>query len=196
MEPPKATLLMFDEAATIRPASLEDATDLATMHVASWLETYPGLLPPSMLTSLSVDKRAAMWKQVIGATPTPGSAKVYLAQIDKEIVGFGSCVSQRTQTLKDSGYDGEISAIYVLRAFQRRALGMRLLHAMASDLSGRGFTAVSLWVLRDNAPARRFYERYGAQVVAEREESRPDGALSEVAYGWMKLAELVRLIAP
>jgi ribosomal protein S18 acetylase RimI-like enzyme len=166
------------------------------MHVASWLETYPGLLPPSMLTSLSVDKRLAMWKQVIGATPTPGSAKVYLAQINKEIVGFGSCVSQRTQTLKDSGYDGEISAIYVLRAFQRRALGRRLLHAMASDLSARGFAAVSLWVLRDNAPARHFYERYGAQVVAEREESRPDGALSEVAYGWMKLAELVRLIAP
>lgn len=196
MEPPKATLLMFDEAATIRPASLEDATDLATMHVASWLETYPGLLPPSMLTSLSVDKRAVMWKQVIGATPTPGSAKVYIALIDSKIVGFGSCLSQRTQTLKDSGYDGEISAIYVLKAFQRRALGRSLLHAMASDLSGRGFTAVSLWVLRDNAPARRFYERYGAQVVAEREESRPDGALSEVAYGWMKLAELVRLIAP
>jgi ribosomal protein S18 acetylase RimI-like enzyme len=187
---------MFDEAATIRPASLADAPDLATMHVASWLETYPGLLPPSMLASLSVDKRLAMWNQVISATPTSGSTNVYLAEIDGKIVGFGSCVSQRTQTLKDSGYDGEISAIYVLKAFQRRALGRRLLHAMASDLSARGFTAVSLWVLRDNAPARHFYERYGAQVVVEREESRPDGALSEVAYGWIKLAELVRLTVP
>ena len=26
-----------------------------------------------------------------------------------------------------------------------------------------GFGAASLWVLRDNAPARRFYERYGDQ---------------------------------
>jgi ribosomal protein S18 acetylase RimI-like enzyme len=195
MEQQKATLFMFDEPGIIRPASLADAADLATMHVASWLETYPGLLPPSMLTSLSVDKRLAMWKQVIGATPTPGSAKVYLAEIDKEIVGFGSCVSQRTQTLKDSGYDGEISAIYVLKAFQRRALGRRLLHAMASDLSARGFTAASLWVLRDNAPARGFYEQYGGQVVAEREEARPDGALSEVAYGWTHLAELTERLS-
>jgi ribosomal protein S18 acetylase RimI-like enzyme len=186
---------MFDEPGIVRPASLADAADLATMHVASWLETYPGLLPPSMLTSLSVDKRLAMWKQVIGATPTPGSAKVYLAEIDKEIVGFGSCVSQRTQTLKDSGYDGEISAIYVLKAFQRRALGRRLLHAMASDLSARGFTAASLWVLRDNAPARSFYEQYGGQVVSEREEARPDGALSEVAYGWTQLSELTERVS-
>jgi ribosomal protein S18 acetylase RimI-like enzyme len=195
MEQAKATLFMFDEAATIRPASLADPADLATMHVASWLETYPGLLPPSMLTSLSVDKRLAMWTQVISATPTPGSTNVYIAEIESKIVGFGSCVSQRTQTLKDSGYDGEISAIYVLKAFQRRALGRRLLHAMASDLSAKGFTAVSLWVLRDNAPARHFYERYDAQVVAEREEARPDGALSEVAYGWTHLAELTERLS-
>jgi ribosomal protein S18 acetylase RimI-like enzyme len=184
---------MFDEAATIRPASLSDVADLATMHVASWLETYPGLLPPSMLASLCVDKRAAMWSQVISATPTSGSANVYVAEIDGKIVGFGSCVGQRTQTLKDSGYDGEIRAIYVLKAFQRRALGRRLLHAMASGLSERGFTAASLWVLRDNASARRFYERYDGKVVAEREEPRPDGALSEVAYGWTQLSELSQL---
>jgi ribosomal protein S18 acetylase RimI-like enzyme len=186
---------MFDEAATIRPASLADAPNLAAMHVASWLETYPGMLPPSMLASLSVDKRLAMWKQVIGDTPTSGSTNVYIADIDGKIVGFGSCVSQRTQTLKDSGYDGEIGAIYVLKAYQRRALGRRLLHAMASDLSARGFTATSLWVLRDNAPARSFYEQYGGQVVAEREEARPDGALSEVAYGWKDLAGLTERLS-
>jgi ribosomal protein S18 acetylase RimI-like enzyme len=184
---------MPGEAGTIRPASLADAANLASMHVASWRETYPGLLPDSMLTSLSVDKRLAMWQQVMGDTPPSGSPKVYIAEIDSEIVGFGSCGSQRTPTLREGGYDGEINAIYVLRAFQRRALGSRLLSAMASDLSGRGFTAVSLWVLRDNAPARRFYERYNAQVVAEREETRPDGVLIEVAYGWKPLAELARL---
>jgi ribosomal protein S18 acetylase RimI-like enzyme len=186
--------MMVRDAGTIRPASPADAADLATMHVASWRETYPGLLPDSMLASLSVDKRLAMWKQVIGDSPTPGSTRVYIAEIDGKIAGFGSCASQRTQTLKETGYDGEISAIYVLKAFQRRALGRRLMDAMASDLSGRRFSAVSLWVLRDNTPARGFYERYGAQVVGEREEARPDGILSEVAYGW-NLAELIKRVS-
>jgi ribosomal protein S18 acetylase RimI-like enzyme len=165
------------------------------MHVASWRETYPGLLPAAMLTSLSVDARLAMWTQVISAAPTPGSMNVHIAAIDGKVVGFGSCGKQRTQTLQESGYDGEISAIYVLQAFQRHALGRRLLFAMAADLSGRGFGAVSLWVLRGNAPARSFYERFGAQVVAEREEVRAAGVLIEVAYGWPQLAELARLTA-
>jgi ribosomal protein S18 acetylase RimI-like enzyme len=192
MEQSKSNSSVPGEAGTIRPAALADAANLASMHVASWLETYPGLLPDSMLTSLSVDKRLAMWQQVIGDAPTPGSPKVYIAEIDGKVVGFGSCCNQRTRTLRESSYDGEISAIYVLKAFQRRALGRSLLGAMAADLSGRGFSAVSLWVLRDNAPARRFYERYGAKVVAEREEPRPDGVLLEVAYGWMDLSELTR----
>jgi ribosomal protein S18 acetylase RimI-like enzyme len=67
---------------------------------------------------------------------------------------------------------------------------------MAADLSGRGYAAASLWVLRDNTPARRFYERYGAEVVAEKEDAGPDGVLVELAYGWTNLTELAQRTAP
>lgn len=53
----------------------------------------------------------------------------------------------------------------------------------------------SLQVLRTNTAARRFYERYGAELIAERKEARPDGVLVEVAYGWANLAKLTRLTA-
>jgi len=59
----------------------------------------------------------------------------------------------------------------------------------------RGFGAASLWVLRDNARARRFYERLGARVLAEREDVRKDAVLVELAYGWMHLTELARIAA-
>jgi ribosomal protein S18 acetylase RimI-like enzyme len=197
-----ATLLVSGEIpmaatdlGTIRIASLADAPDLASVHVASWRETYVGMVPAGMLSSLSVDGRAAMWAQIMREPATSSSTAVYLAEFDRKIVGFGSCGSQRAETLKERGYDGEISAIYVLKAFQRHAIGTRLLFALAYDLSARGFGAASLWVLRDNAPARRFYERYGAQVIAEREDVRRDGVLLEVAYGWTHLAELARITA-
>jgi ribosomal protein S18 acetylase RimI-like enzyme len=180
---------------TIRIASLADTPDLASMHIASWRETYVGMLPAGMLSSLSVDARTAMWAQIMREPATSSSTVVYLAELDRKIVGFGSCGLQRTEMLKDRGYDGEIGAIYVLKAFQRHAIGTRLLFALASDLSRRGFGAASLWVLRDNAPARRFYERYGAQVIAEREDVRKDGVLVEVAYGWTHLVELARVTA-
>ena len=92
---------------------------------------------------------------------TPASTIVYLAELENRIAGFSSCGAQRTETLRERGYDGEISAIYVLKAFQRHSIGTRLLIALASDLLRRGSGAASLWVLRDNAPGRRFYERFG-----------------------------------
>jgi ribosomal protein S18 acetylase RimI-like enzyme len=64
------------------------------------------------------------------------------------VVGFGCCGSQRSETLKETGYAGEIGAIYVLRAFQRRGLGGRLMSIMASDLMSRSRSTASLWVLK------------------------------------------------
>lgn len=163
------------------------------MHVASWRETYPGLIPAAMLSSLSVDARTATWGRIL--SDPSGVTAVFVADLDGMIVGFGSCGPQRSEALKPRGYDGEISAIYLLRARQRQALGTRLMLAMASNMQARGMKGASLWVLRDNLPARRFYEHYGGQVIAEREDKRQDGILFEVAYGWPDLADILRVTA-
>jgi ribosomal protein S18 acetylase RimI-like enzyme len=59
---------------------------------------------------------------------------------------------------------------------------------------GRGFSAAALWVLRDNAVARRFYDQQGSKVIAEREDVRDGAVLVELAYGWADLKTLDRLI--
>jgi ribosomal protein S18 acetylase RimI-like enzyme len=174
----------------IRIASPADAPALASMHVASWRESYVGMVPDALLSELSVQGRAAMWDRIMREPTTPASPIVYLAEHNGELIGFGSCGGQRTGMLKDTGYEGEISAIYVLQAFQRHSVGTRLLFAMFLDLSIRGFSAASLWVLRDNAPARKFYERHGGHVIAKREDVRGEVVLAEVAYGWARLQEL------
>lgn len=178
------------EKRTIRVGTLEDTSRLASMHVTSWRETYAGLLPDAMLSSLSVDGRKTMWDQVMSQPITAGATVVHLAEHDGRIIGFGSCGGQRTQHLKEIGYDGEISAIYILREYQGHGLGARLLFVMAADLLRRGFTAASLWVLRENMPARRFYERYGAEIIDEKQDARGDTILIELAYGWPNLDKL------
>jgi hypothetical protein len=55
----------------------------------------------------------------------------------------------------------------------------------------RHLEAATLWVLRENAGARRFYERIGGEVVGEKEDIRDQRIFIEVAYGWRNLAELV-----
>jgi ribosomal protein S18 acetylase RimI-like enzyme len=181
--------------AKIRIATPDDANDLGAMHVASWRETYSCLLPDKMLSSLSIEARAAAWTKIMREPPTQSSTVIYLADQDGAIVGFGSCGAQRTEHLKSQGYGGEVSAIYVLREFQKRKVGTSLLRAMSSDLVRRGFNAAALWVLRDNSMARRFYERFDGRVIAEREDVRDGTALVELAYGWPNLRELDRLTA-
>jgi hypothetical protein len=47
-------------------------------------------------------------------------------------------------------------------------------------------------VLRDNVPARTFYERLGGLEVGQREEEQAGIRMIEVAYGWSDLSSLVR----
>jgi ribosomal protein S18 acetylase RimI-like enzyme len=178
---------------TIRAATTADAPALARVHVTAWRESYAGIVPDALLAKLSIESRAAMWTRILN-DPSDLTA-VRVAERDGEIIGFGACGSQRTATLKEKGYDGEVSAIYVLRPFQKQGVGAALMQSMSLTLSGRGLSGVSLWVLRDNAMARRFYEQIGGEVVGEKEDIRRETVLIEVAYGWPDLARLHRLIS-
>ena len=175
---------------TIRRAALPDAARLAQVHFRCWHETYAALVPPMVLHAFTAGRGEAVWGRILGEPAVCDAAAVYLAEVDGSVAGFASCGSQRTAHLAASGYDGEISTIYLLQAFQGRGLGGALLRTLAADLRGRGCAAASLWVLRDNARARRFYDRRGGRLIAERTEMHQEVPLVEVAYGWPSLEGL------
>lgn len=179
----------------IRAATTADALALARVHVTAWRETYADLVPDALLAKLSIEGRTAMWTRILNDPSDFDFTAVHVAERDNEVIGFGACGSQRTATLKEQGYDGEVSAIYVLRPFQKQGVGAALMQSMSLTLSGRGCSGLSLWVLRDNAVARRFYEQIGGKVVSEKEDTRQETVLIEVAYGWPDLARLHRLIS-
>ncbi|CAN5345369.1 GNAT family N-acetyltransferase [soil metagenome] len=175
----------------LRAAILNDAAALGAMHVASWRETYRGILPDEMLADLSVDSRTAMWTTILGNRDAFGDTAVLVAQDSDDIVGFGSCGRQRDVGLADAGFGGEIGAIYVQRSHQHRGIGRAIMSAMAQALSALGQDAASLWVLRENFPARAFYEGLGGEIVGEKSDELPNVTLVELAYGWRDLAALV-----
>ena len=184
--------------AQIRIATPDDAPALAVMHIASWHETYTGLLPDKLLSALSVEPRAAAWAKILNEPATERSTTVHLAEHQGVIIGFGSCGAQRTETLKAKGYDGEISAIYVRALSSRNARSATHLfrNYVLWTWAPRGFKAAALWVLRDNLRARHFYEHFGAKVIGgKRGYSRQGRALTELAYGCTNLSELERLVA-
>ena len=47
-----------------------------------------------------------------------------------------------------------------------------------------------LWVLKDNHPARRFYELMGGEYVAQKTITIGGTDLIEMAYGWKDITEI------
>jgi len=77
----------------------------------------------------------------------------------------------------------ELYAIYVRPERISSGVG----HALMAELTGRaraaGFEEMLLWVLKDNARARRFYERAGFAPDGTEEPFEADGELvPEVRY--------------
>lgn len=177
---------------TLREAARCDAAALGRLHVASWHETYTGIVPDEMLAGLSVEKRIAMWSKILGGPEAFDREIVFVVEDGSTMIGFGCCGLQRDRMLAAAGFSGEMSAIYVLRSHQKRGVGRSLVAAMSQTLSKRGHAAASVWVLRENVPARAFYEGLGGAIVGEKRDERPSGTLVEVAYGWPDLACLVR----
>ena len=172
-------------AITIRAAVPADAPAIGRIHVESSREAYRGLLSENLLNSVSAVVRAAMWR---GALEHERPILLFVAQqASGDLVGFAGGGSSRAASLP---HDAEVYVIYVLRAAQRRGCGRRLMAALANALHARGFTSLSLWVLEDNAGARRFYERLGGIVVGEKTELHGGDEFREVAYGWDSLESL------
>jgi ribosomal protein S18 acetylase RimI-like enzyme len=170
--------------AVIRSATAADAVTLAELHVASWRETYGGLIPEELIARYTVPVRAEMWQGVLATSAVSGEAGVFLVERGGVVLGFGSCAAQRDPELRARGYAGEVTAIYVLRIAQKQGVGAALMAEMARWLAQRDFPAFSLWVLRGNATACRFYERLGGTIIGRREDRRGDIVLDEVAYGF------------
>ncbi|TAN31556.1 GNAT family N-acetyltransferase [bacterium] len=167
-----------------RPATLADAAAIARVHVATWRTTYDGQLPDDFLASLSESGYADRWRRVIGE----GSNRVYVVEEDGGVVGFASGGRERAG---ESGFGGELYAIYVLDMAQRRGHGRELVRAVVGGLREMGFEDMIVWVLRDNRPARLFYERLGGEYVRSQPITIGPATVEEVSYGWRRL-EYVR----
>ena len=166
-------------AYAISPAGPGDAGDLARVHVQAWRETYPGLLPKAYLDALSIPRHARLWRRRLMSTH-----EVTLAAEGVDgLVGYCSGGESRVPS------DGlaEITTLYVLREAQEAGLGRRLLTDTARVLAARGALSLIIWVLRDNTPARGFYEHLGGKLDAARVETVGGRVIPSVGYRWERL---------
>jgi ribosomal protein S18 acetylase RimI-like enzyme len=87
--------------------------------------------------------------------------------------------------------EAEINTIYLVRAAQGLGLGRELLLAAVRVMAARGATSLVIGVLRDNEPARGFYERLGGRCEDGAGDWVAGRTVATVDYRWADLAPLL-----
>ncbi len=159
----------------LRRARSEDAVAVAAMHVRSWQAAYRGIVPDPFLDELDVAARASRYS--FDGT-TPGDPVTWIATTGDSLVGMVSVGPSRDGDLPALG---EVRALYVAPDRWRSGAGSALMAQAERLLADAGFAEAFLWVLADNARARRFYEEGGW---------RADGATKTVSIGGRELPEV------
>jgi len=171
----------------LRRAGPGDARRIAEIHIASWRETYGGMMPASVLAALDVEEWAQRWAANL-CDDDPAAATFVALDEAGDPAGFGLCRRQRSEKLLPLGFSGEMTSLYLLRRIQRRGAGRRLLAAMAGHLLANGCDSAAVWVFRDAAHARAFYEAHGAAPTGVAGVWEIYGmVLPDMAYGWAEL---------
>lgn len=160
----------------IRKAVLLDVNGIAKVHVDCWKSTYANIVPNEYISKLTYEKREKLWEQVIP------NGNVFVAEDENgQIVGFADGGKERTGDYKE--YPGEMYSIYILKSYQNRGIGKRLMKAVVNELLKQDINSMLVWVLKDNN-SRSFYEQIGGKVVDSKTVDFSGKKLIELAYVW------------
>jgi GNAT superfamily N-acetyltransferase len=146
-------------AFAIRPAVRDDIPAIAALHVASWRESYAGLIDQRLIDERTVEARRAQWSAILDGP----QRRTLVAHDRSALFGFASALILATPC---DGYDSYLQLLYLSATAKGRGIGGALLRAIAASLLDEGCRSMVLRVLRRN-PARAFYERFGARLAPD-----------------------------
>ncbi|MFI9643012.1 GNAT family N-acetyltransferase [Micromonospora sp. NPDC051925] len=158
---------------TIRREEPDDAEAIARVHIHGWQAGYAGIMPAEVLARLN-PVAWAQRRRDLGTADPEHPFTTLLAEIDGMPAGFTTFGPYRNDQDRgdlDLGH-GEVLAMYVEPAHWGDGTARALLAAARDGLAAHGWREYRLWVLADNARARRFYERAGLSADGQRSRYR------------------------
>jgi ribosomal protein S18 acetylase RimI-like enzyme len=152
----------------LRPATADDADQVALLHADSWRRHYRGAYADEFLDSDELEaNRRTIWSARLTA---PAGTATVLAADEAGLVGFVHVVLD-----DDSRWGSLVDNLHVRNGLRRTGIGTVLLTAAArAAVAESPATAMYLWVLEQNTPAQAFYRARGGTQV-ERVPCRPPG---------------------
>ncbi len=165
-----------------------DIADVARAHMAAWQAAYTGILSDASLDGLSQPEFERAWHDIVRR---PNRTSLVVEREGRVVgyIAFGPLPDQ-----PDDAATGEIYGLYVHPNHWRSGAGGQLLAAALEQLDDRGVAQVVVWVMRDNAIGRRFYQKHGFRLDSYGREAERHG--EKFPPGMAREVRLSRAIAP
>ncbi len=171
----------------IQIAVAEDAERIARLHAASWRTAYRGFYSDAYLDGDVVADRLRVWRERF-AGPREHQ-HVLLATERDDLLGFVCAYGD-----DDDRWGTLVDNLHVRSDQQGRGVGRRLL-AEGAKWSREHYPAAGyfLWVIEDNAKARRFYDALGGEPAESKMSEPPGGgSITALRYIWPSLDPLLQ----
>ncbi|MEO7911506.1 MAG: GNAT family N-acetyltransferase [Roseiflexaceae bacterium] len=162
-------------------------------HLAAHRDQMPAEAWAKRAQEWTYEESAQGWARTLREIAAGAGDCIYLAEdMQGNIVGLvmGGPIGEPADA-DTRPQSGAIDALYVQASHQGRGLGRQLLQAVAIHLAQHGISALQIGCLATNAPARRFYEALGGQLIDERLFNEEGIMLPEVVYGWANIEQLI-----
>ena len=188
----------------IRAGSAAHAAQIAAVQRETWFAAYEGVIAPEVIDRVTVPDdgarirqsfRTRPWQRMLVAVDSgagdPGASDSG-ASASGGIVGYAS-FGPETDVLNapwphpltadgEGGRVAELYALYVRPDWWSTGTGRALMEKVLARSAAAGYRFITLWVLRDNQRARRFYERAGFAPDGATNVLTGLGGVHEVRY--------------
>jgi GNAT superfamily N-acetyltransferase len=115
------------------------------------------MFPDDFLDNDAFEDRDRVWRERFADPEREAKTLTILAERGDDLLGFAHSIID-----EDENYGTLLDNLHVHPDAHRLGIGMRLMAETAGTLEAAGNTSsFYLWVLEDNAGARRFYEALG-----------------------------------
>lgn len=150
----------------IRRATPDDASALAELGAATFIEAFGQLYSPEDLQAFLEDSHSVGAYAKVLANP---DYALWVAERDGRAIGYAQAGPCGLPHADATPADGELKRLYLLKSAQNGGIGAALFDQALAWLEREGPRTLWISVWSENYGAQRFYGRYGFEFAGEYE---------------------------
>ena len=158
----------------IRLAKEKDCAELSELKQHVWNETYRGIYSDKKIDNYDYEKNREKFLSII---KNP-DVFLYVVEDNAKLVGYMDFGVPYRPYKK---YKQEIGLLYLLKGYQRKAIGKELFNIATNKIKERGYNEFFICCNKYNINAQEFYKKMGG-IIDEIDDDNIDKSIPQVKF--------------